>query len=81
VTFVVEESSISELCVGETCVISGFRRNVNEICALLGCYTTLVRTVSGASEQSIGAIFKSQAVEEIECVILDDGTHRSRDRR
>jgi hypothetical protein len=39
VTFVVEESSISELCVGQTCVISSFRRNVNEICALLRCYT------------------------------------------
>jgi len=47
-------------------VISGFRRGVNEICALLGFYEDkyFFTEVSG---QPIGPIFKSQAVQQ-ECL-------------
>jgi hypothetical protein len=41
-------------------VISGFRCDVHEIFALLGCYTALILLVNDVLGQHIGPIFKGQ---------------------
>jgi len=46
-------------------MISGFRRDVNEICCLLRFYAALNgRSVSGVSGQPIAPILTGQAVQE-----------------
>jgi len=46
-------------------VTSVFRRSVNDVFALLGCYTASIGSqVTDVSGQPIGPIFKSQAVQE-----------------
>jgi hypothetical protein len=43
-------------------MISGFRHEVNEIFALLGCYLALITDVSG---RPVGSIFMGQAAQVV----------------
>jgi hypothetical protein len=58
-------------------VISGFRRDVDEICALLGYYAALSGNPLRTFRDDIGPIFKGQDVQEeknLDFLTLKDGT-------
>jgi hypothetical protein len=60
--------------VATLCVISGFRRNVDEICALLGYYAAQSGNSVPTFRDNICSIFKGQEV----ILTPEDGTDRFR---
>ena len=52
----------------------GFRRGVNELLALLGCYASYIGS-SRRFRTTFGPIFKGHTVQEV-CLTLEDGTDR-----
>jgi hypothetical protein len=57
-------SVTSVLILCEKCVTSGFRRGVNEIFALLGCYAALIGSYLPTFRENVCYIFNGHAFQK-----------------
>ena len=62
--------------------ISGSRRGVDEICALLGCYAAHVRSLffTDFSKKDIGTVFKGQGIDNWPEMSANNYEHTQRDK-